>query len=102
MRQVLLNLLRNAIEASPAGGTIRVATRREGDDLILEIVNPAEAIDDQALGRAFEPFCSTKARGTGLGLGLVKRVVEEHGGRIRLDADGQEVQVEIRLPLRGP
>ena len=102
MRQVLLNLLRNAIEASPVGGTIRIATRCEGDDLVLEIVNPAEAIDDQALGRAFEPFYSTKARGTGLGLGLVKRVVEEHGGRIRLDADGQEVQVEIRLPLRGP
>ena len=102
MRQVLLNLLRNAIEASPAGGTIRVATRCDGDDVVLEMVNPAEAIDDQALRRAFEPFYSTKATGTGLGLGLVKRVVEEHGGRIRLDAQGQAVQVEIRLPLRGP
>jgi signal transduction histidine kinase len=98
MQQVILNLLRNAIEASPPGGTIRITAATDGNYLIVEISNAVERIDEEILHRAFEPFFTTKSKGTGLGLGLVKRVIEEHGGSVDLVQEGNGVRVAIRLP----
>ncbi|WP_084609644.1 sensor histidine kinase [Sedimenticola selenatireducens] len=82
MHQALLNLLKNAIEASPTDGEITSSLRCEDDKLIFEISNAGEAPSAEVQRRAFEPFFTTKPKGTGLGLGLVKRVVEEHGGTV--------------------
>ncbi|MEA3278716.1 MAG: ATP-binding protein [Pseudomonadota bacterium] len=99
MRQVLLNLLRNAAEASPAGGEVRIETRRESESLVLEMVNTGGPLDAETLHRAFEPFYTTKPKGTGLGLGLVKRVIEEHGGTVILVGEAPRTRLIVRLPI---
>lgn len=100
MHQVLLNLLKNAIEASPEGAEIGLQLYREEGVVVLEISNAGEPLDDETLERAFEPFYTTKPRGSGLGLGLVKRVVEEHGGTVVLANRGESgTRVTVRLPF---
>ncbi|RLJ20496.1 hypothetical protein DJ031_05595 [bacterium endosymbiont of Escarpia laminata] len=99
IHQVLLNLIKNAIEASPQGGEVGTSLRHEGNELIFEITNGGEPLSEEVMGRAFEPFFTTKPKGTGLGLGLVKRVVEEHGGRVTLASN---VGIGTRLTLTFP
>jgi signal transduction histidine kinase len=101
MHQALLNLLKNAIEASPTDGEISSSLRREGDELIFEILNGGEAPSEEVQQRAFEPFFTTKPKGTGLGLGLVKRVVEEHGGAVTMSGcTGTGTRLTLAFPLR--
>jgi signal transduction histidine kinase len=100
LHQALLNLLKNAAEASPAGEEIRMGLHREAGDAVLEIANRGEPLSAEVLARAFDPFFTTKPRGSGLGLGLVKRVVEEHGGTVALASDAAHgTRVTVRLPL---
>lgn len=99
MHQVLLNLINNAIEACPANGEISLSLRRENNGLILKISNDGEAPGEKVLQKAFEPFFTTKPKGTGLGLGLVKRVVEEHGGSVVLSAGaGGGTTLTVTIP----
>jgi signal transduction histidine kinase len=99
MHQVLLNLLKNAAEASPAGGEIGIREYRDGAERVLEITNAGEPMDPRTQDRAFEPFYTTKPKGSGLGLGLVKRVTEEHGGSVALASDPDTgTRVRLRLP----
>jgi signal transduction histidine kinase len=88
--QVLLNLVKNAIEASPTGGVIKTAFKNKNNNLVFEISNSGKPMDRETLERAFEPFYTTKPKGTGLGLGLVKRVVDEHGGSVEIQSDPQK------------
>jgi len=100
IHQVLLNLIKNAIEATPQGGEIGTSLRREEDTLVFNITNSGDPLGEEVLQRAFEPFFITKPRGTGLGLGLVKRVVEEHGGAVSLASDvGTGTTVTLTFPL---
>lgn len=101
MHQVLLNLLKNAIEASLEGGEIRLKLfQDENQSVVLEIANGGEVLGAEILERAFEPFYTTKPRGSGLGLGLVKRIVEEHGGSITLSSDPSlGTCVTVTLPI---
>ena len=98
MQQALLNLVRNAREATPPGGRMEVSLQQQEEMLRLRIHNQGEPLPPDVVAHAFDFFFTTKARGTGLGLGLVKRVVEEHGGRVELRNEGEGVTVEIRLP----
>lgn len=101
--QALINLMKNAIEASKPGDRIDVVLTNDDDHQQLSITNPSDPLDDDVLQKAFDLFFTTKARGTGLGLGLVKRVIEEHGGSIRLRyLQGIGVRVIIRLPSTPP
>ncbi len=100
MQQVLLNLLKNAREASPPGASIGIILERQENDLVLTISNRGEPLDSATREQAFDLFFTTKARGTGLGLGLVRRVVEEHGGSVNLTEDGKGlIYVRLILPL---
>jgi len=101
MYQALLNLLKNAIEASPDGAEIEISlSRGTRNDISLRIINGGAAMDEKTLKHAFEPFFTTKPRGSGLGLGLVRRVVEEHGGRVELSSDPvYGTQVTVTIPM---
>ncbi len=98
MHQVVLNVLKNAWEASPAGATLGVTLREDDGELVLEVANPGGPLPDEVRSQAFDPFFTTKPRGTGLGLGLVKRVVEAHGGGVGLLEGAGEIRLRIRLP----
>ena len=93
-------LIKNAVEASPSGGLISISLAREANCLVLEITNEGEVLSPDTLQRIFGPFYTTKPKGTGLGLGLVKRVVEEHGGAVELTSDtATGTRVVLHLPL---
>jgi two-component system, NtrC family, sensor kinase len=86
LRQSLLNLVRNAKEAMPSGGRIEVEVGKTQDGMVrLVLADSGAGIPRENLDRIFEPFFSTKTKGTGLGLALVQQIVLEHGGRIEVD-----------------
>ena len=89
MRQLLLNLLTNAVQAMPRGGELRLRTARAGRDRIrLEVEDTGVGIAPENLHRIFDPFYTTKApgQGTGLGLSVVHSVVSRHGGDISVES----------------
>jgi len=98
------NLLRNAREATPAGGEVLVSTAKDGADVLLRVTDTGAGIAADVQPRVFEPYFTTKKAGTGLGLPTVKRVVEEHGGVLSLESEvGKGTQFTMRLPGRnGP
>jgi two-component system sensor histidine kinase HydH len=101
LQAAFVNLLRNAKEATPAGGQILVSTTREGRDVLVRVTDTGAGIPPELQPRVFEPYFSTKKAGTGLGLPTVKRVVEEHGGTVTLESEpGRGTQFTVRLPLR--
>ena len=81
-RQAVWNLCVNAVQAMPEGGELRVTMAATGDCLVLKVCDSGEGIEADDLGHIFEPFFSTKSDGSGLGLALVHRVVQDHGGDI--------------------
>jgi signal transduction histidine kinase len=101
LRQALLNLLRNAAEAMPRGGRLRVAVTEEpSGQAALVITDTGEGIAPEHLGKVFDPFFSTKDGGTGLGLALTHQIVTEHGGAITVESEpGRGTTFTVRLPI---
>jgi signal transduction histidine kinase len=100
MGQALLNLLTNALAALAEGGTIAVRVGREGDEALLEVVDDGPGMDAQTLARIWDLYYSTKEGGTGMGLPLVHRIVQEHGGGVTVQsAPGAGARFCIRLPM---
>jgi signal transduction histidine kinase len=100
--QVLMNLLLNAVQASPRGGVIRVRTRRDGDWGRLEIEDKGQGIPEEAVSRIFDPFYTTKpvGEGTGLGLAICYRIIEGLSGQIEFKSrPGKGTTFIVRLPL---
>src|SRR5215831_5376942 len=80
-----MNLLLNAVDASPADGKVMIRVRGNGDERIhIDIENAGAAITEPALGRIFEPFFTTKPRGTGLGLAIARNIARIQGGDLLL------------------
>jgi signal transduction histidine kinase len=99
LRAVLLNLVRNAREAMAGGGTLTVAARAAGGGVELEVRDSGGGIRPEDLGRVFDPFFSTKERGTGLGLAFVQQVVQEHGGTVRCESTpGEGTRFTLHFP----
>ena len=100
LRAAFLNLLRNSREAMPRGGEVTVTTRLSWDGSIEALVrDTGGGIPAEALPRIFDPFYSTKERGTGLGLAFTQQVVQEHGGAVRCEsAPGAGTTFVVRLP----
>jgi PAS domain S-box-containing protein len=100
VRQAVLNLAGNAIQAMPRGGTLTVRTRAEAGFALLEVSDTGPGVPPDLRQRIFEPFFTTRAAGTGLGLAVVRRIAEGHGGSVELEDGGAGARFVLRLPLR--
>src|SRR5438874_127336 len=99
LRQLLLNLVRNAREAMPGGGSLRVSTRGGEGSVEIEVRDSGPGIDPARLQRIFDPFFTTKERGTGLGLAMAQEIAQEHGGQLTCDSTpGSGTTFTLRLP----
>jgi signal transduction histidine kinase len=105
IRQALLNLLLNAMQAMPGGGEIRLSVRRENHSAVVEIADDGEGIPAPLLPRIFDLYFTTKPKGSGIGLALTYRIVQLHGGAmdVRSNADpespGRGTTFLLRLPI---
>jgi PAS domain S-box-containing protein len=102
VRQAVLNLVVNAVQAMPGGGRLTVRTLLEGATAVVEVEDTGPGIPELVRARIFEPFFTTKASGTGLGLPVVKRIVEGHGGELRLRTGPAGSCFSMRFPLVHP
>jgi signal transduction histidine kinase len=105
INQAVLNLVANAIDASPPGGRVTVATRRTREGVAIIVSDDGQGIDPAIRDRIFDPFFTTKppGKGTGLGLSVSYGVVDSHGGRIEVEsAVGQGTRFIVHLPLTPP
>jgi PAS domain S-box-containing protein len=99
--QVLLNLVLNAIEAMPEGGHVHLAARVDGDMVALTVSNDGPSIPAEHIDHVFDAFFTTKPEGNGLGLAISYRIVERHGGTIRVEnlGDDRGVVFTVMLPM---
>lgn len=105
MRGVCMNLMMNAVQAMPEGGTLTIRTRRGGLGVILHVDDTGAGIAPQHLDRIWDAFFTTKpvGQGTGLGLSITNRVVTRHGGSIRVESrPGEGARFIVELPIEGP
>jgi len=103
MKQVFLNLFLNAVEAMPDGGTLKIKTSYEkaSSSVRIEVADTGKSIDDDTMDKIFQPFFTTKAKGTGMGLAISKRLIEDHGGTITLNnLPDRGAVFTIRIPTR--
>jgi len=103
LNQVWTNLIDNAIDAMGGAGTLRLATRAEEDNVLVEVADTGPGMPPEVAARAFEAFYTTKdvGQGTGLGLDIAQRiVVERHGGAITIDSRPGETVLRVRIPAR--
>jgi signal transduction histidine kinase len=101
LEQALLNLVTNAIDAMPEGGTLTVAARRDGDGVALLVTDSGAGIPAEDLARVFDPLFTTKplGKGTGLGLPILREMVEAQRGSVRLSSrPGHGTTAEVHLP----
>jgi signal transduction histidine kinase len=101
LRQVILNLVMNGIQAMEGGGRLLVTAARPDDGLLsLSIRDTGPGIPAELLPRIFDPFVTGRASGTGLGLSIVQRILANHGASIRVSSvAGQGTTMEVRIPL---
>jgi signal transduction histidine kinase len=101
LNQVWTNLIDNAVDAMGESGTLRVATRVEDGEVVIEIADTGPGMPPDVAAHAFEPFYTTKdvGKGTGLGLDIARRIiVERHRGQIMIDSRPGETVLRVKLP----
>lgn len=99
--QAFLNILINAMQAMPEGGTLAVSVKTAPDGVLLFFDDSGPGIPDSIRSKIWDPFFTTKDKGTGLGLGIVKKIIEAHGGQIRLDnRPGGGTRAIVKLPFK--
>jgi len=102
LSEVMTNLILNAIDAMPDGGSLRIATRAEGSEwVVVNVADTGIGMPDEVRRRIFEPFFTTKGEvGTGLGLSVSYSIIKRHGGEIRVDSEvGRGTSFTVRLPV---
>jgi len=97
--QVIVNLVHNAVQASPPGGAVVVTVDEDGEGPLVRVRDHGSGMPPEVMARLGEPFFTTKERGSGLGLGISRRVIDEHGGRLEVASrPGEGTEVIVRLP----
>ena len=103
LKQVLLNLVKNAVQASSSGGEVTISAWTEGGETVLEVSDRGCGIASEDLERIYFPFYTTKRQGTGLGLAISLKNIQAHGGSLEVDsAPDRGSTFRVRLPNRGP
>jgi PAS domain S-box-containing protein len=100
LKQVVINLVVNSIEAMKEGGTLTARVESESD-VFLEIADTGQGIPPDVLANVFDPFFTTKEAGTGLGLSIVRKIVDQHGGEVKIESSSQGTRVRVKIP-KGP
>jgi len=102
LRQALVNVLRNSVEAMPQGGRLQIEVAEQADRVLLSVQDSGPGIPTEFRSRLFEPFATTKPRGTGLGLAFVQQVMHECGGEVSIESEvGRGTCVRFRLCKAG-
>ena len=101
LREVVANVVLNAVQAMPGGGAITIRTSVDGEFAVLSVADTGLGMSAETKSRIFDPFYTTRgAEGTGLGMSIADAVVSKHGGEIRIDSElGRGSEIIIRLPL---
>ena len=101
IKQVLMNLIKNAMQAMTRDGVLTIETGSTADSVWISVSDTGGGIAPDKINHIFEPFYTTKKKGTGLGLMIVQRIMRQHGGHIELESRvGQGTTFRLRLPLR--
>jgi len=101
MRRVFINLIENAIDAMPQGGTLTVTTKKTDGNVEIVLTDTGAGIPERIMANLWKPLQTTKAKGLGLGLAICKRIVDAHGGSISvISRIGQGTTVTVRLPIK--
>jgi two-component system sensor histidine kinase PilS (NtrC family) len=101
--QIFWNLARNAVRAMPEGGTFRLVGRLDGEIYRLQVIDTGRGMSEEQRANLFHPFQSFFDGGTGIGMAIVYRIVEDHGGRLRVDSTpGGGTTITVELPAAGP
>ncbi len=100
LKQVFLNLVTNAVQVmEETGGTIVVSTRRDGDFVQVDVADDGPGIPVSEVGKIFDPFFSTRDDGTGLGLTIVHRIIDAHGGHIEVESSDEGTTFRVSIPI---
>lgn len=100
LRQAFLNIILNALQATPEGGSVTITVQPQQEDCEIRISDSGPGISDEIRQRIFEPFFTTKPDGTGLGLAVTKKIIEAHGGSLTIESQaGQGTTMVVQLPL---
>jgi signal transduction histidine kinase len=103
LRQAILNLVKNGMEALSRGGSLTIESRASGESVEISVSDSGAGINEEVAGRLFEPFFTTKPQGTGLGLSIARQITEEHGGELAWgNGPAGGAVFTIRLPVKRP
>jgi signal transduction histidine kinase len=101
IKQAIINIIKNSLEALDSGGTLTITTRHQDDNVTITVHDSGSGINQQDLPLIFEPFFTRKGAGTGLGLSITQRIIEEHRGSITVESDGTSgTTFSVVLPTR--
>jgi nitrogen fixation/metabolism regulation signal transduction histidine kinase len=99
LHRVISNLVLNAMDAMPKGGTLTLRTRQIGDRIVFDVSDTGVGLTPEECARLFTPYYTSKQHGTGLGLAIVQSVISDHGGRVSVDSQpGRGTTFRIELP----
>lgn len=100
-KQALLNLIINGVQAMEAGGTLTVRAKPVSEGIQIDVEDTGQGIEPEQLDKIFDLFISTKAEGTGVGLTIVKQIIEGHGGHVNVESNpGQGTKFSLWLPVK--
>ena len=99
LKQAMLNLLLNGVQAMPNGGELILAVSDGSNEAIVDVIDTGSGIEPEVISRIFDAYYSTKKSGTGLGLAMTRRIAEEHGGRVSVTSEvGKGSDFSLHLP----
>ncbi len=100
LKQAFLNIIGNAIQSMEDGGTVTVTSAQRGDDIVVRIADTGPGIPSDVMSKLFVPFFTTRKSGSGLGLAVTRRIIENHHGEITAESEpGQGTTFAVRLPI---